>query len=69
MTQLTTIGQNIKSLRQYRGLSQKELAELCRMDQARITNIENGKSNFEINTLVRIASALNCTIDIILKPI
>lgn len=62
------VGQMVKQMREYRGLSQQALADEAGLRQATIADIENGKTNFEINTLVRIATALSCTIDIVLQP-
>lgn len=62
------IGAMVKQAREMRGYSQAQLAELAALRKATITDIENGKTNFEINTLVRIATALNCYLDIMLAP-
>lgn len=67
-THLAAIGKTIKQMRQYRGLTQQQLADAATTRQATIADIEAGKTNFEINTLVRIASALNCHLDINLTP-
>ena len=56
-------------MREYRGLSQPELAELTDIDKGEISRIEAGQRNCTINTLVRIATALNCTLDISLEPL
>jgi len=66
---LITIGKNIKFARQIKKWSQTELANESGLRIATISDIENGKLNFEINTLVRIASALNCYLDITLTPV
>ena len=66
---LKKIGQNIARLREEQNLFQSDLANKAGIAQARISDIEQGKSNFEINTLVKIADALNCTLDINLKPL
>jgi transcriptional regulator with XRE-family HTH domain len=65
---LRHIGQMVRQLREARGMSQQDLADAAALRRATVTDIENGKANFEINTLVRIAAALNCAIDIILTP-
>lgn len=59
----------IRELRKYRGLTQQELAAQANIRQATLSDIEKGTANFEINTLVRIAAALKCYIDINLTPI
>jgi transcriptional regulator with XRE-family HTH domain len=65
---LVHIGTNIRTLRQYRQMTIDQLATKSELRPATISDIENGKSNFEITTLFRISSALNCTLDIILAP-
>ncbi|MBV7534056.1 helix-turn-helix transcriptional regulator [Chitinophaga sp. sic0106] len=67
-THLVSIGLNVKRMREARGMTQSELAESSALRQATIADIELGKSNFEINTLVRICSALNCYLDINISP-
>ncbi|RPE05570.1 transcriptional regulator [Chitinophaga lutea] len=62
------IGQMIKQAREHRGYSQADLANLASLRQATIADIELGKSNFEINTLVRICSALKFYLDINMAP-
>ncbi|PUZ21823.1 XRE family transcriptional regulator [Chitinophaga parva] len=65
---LRHIGAMVKQAREYRGLSQEKLAENAALRRATIVDIELGKTNFEINTLVRIASALNFYLDVNLTP-
>lgn len=67
-THLIHIGNNIKQMRIYRKLTQSQLADAAGVRQASIADIEAGKSNLQINTLVRIASALNCYLDISFTP-
>jgi len=66
---LQHIGNSIREMRQLRKLTQSQLAEAAALRQATIADIEAGKQNFEINSLVRIASALNCYLDINLTPV
>lgn len=68
-THLEHIGENIKELRRSRKLTQQELAEAAGVRLATISEIEAGKANFQFNTLVRIATALNCYLDISFTPI
>ena len=63
-THLDHIGKNIKEIRKWRGLTQRELAEAAGVRLATISDIESGKANFQFNTLVKIATALNCYLDI-----
>jgi len=67
-THLEHIGKNIKKLRKLRELTQQELAKTAGLRLATISDIELGKANFQFNTLVRIATALNCYLDISFTP-
>lgn len=57
------IGLKIKEFRDQRGLTQKELADLIEMGNTTIANYEKGFRTPKKNTLFKIASALNVTID------
>ena len=61
---LLHIGMNVRRLREYRSLTQEQLAEKADLRTATVSDVENGKQNFEIETLIRIAGALNCYLDI-----
>lgn len=54
-----TIGENIKKIRKEKGLTQKELGNLCHIDAANIRKYENGKQNPKTETLDKIAAALD----------
>lgn len=56
--QLTNIGTSIKSARKSKGWSQQELSSAAGLRLATISEIENGKANFGIDTLLKISSAL-----------
>lgn len=51
-----------------RDLSQKELAELCGTTQSAIARLESGGRPPKIDTLLRIADALDCELDVTLRP-
>lgn len=68
-THLQSIGNNIKVARQMAGWTQTQLADAAGLRVATISDIEKGKLNFEINTLVRIASALGFYLDISFTPV
>ncbi len=61
---LSSIGYIIKTTRIAKGLTQTQLADEAGVRLATISDIEQGKANFQINTLVRIATALGYHIDI-----
>jgi transcriptional regulator with XRE-family HTH domain len=54
--------------RQARGLSQRELADLCGTTQSAIARLERGGRPPRIDTLLRIANALDCELEIELRP-
>lgn len=49
-------------------LSQKELADLCGTTQSAIARLETGRRPPRIDTLERVAKALDCELSIELKP-
>lgn len=58
------IASSVRNARCQVGLSQKELAERTGINQADISRIERGLANPSINTLKRIAIALDCTLKV-----
>jgi transcriptional regulator with XRE-family HTH domain len=50
------------------GISQRELAELCGTTQSAIARVERGARPPRIDTLARIAAALDCELMIELRP-
>lgn len=59
---------SILLLRNQMSISQKQLAELVGIKQPAISRLERGDSNFTINTLRKVADALNADLYISLKP-
>ena len=53
------IGENIRHARQKAGLTQKELGEKLGISQAAVGQFESDKANPKIETLLKIATALN----------
>ncbi len=60
------IGKRILFLRQAAGLSQKELAERAGILPSRLSNIEAGRVNPNVEAVIKIASALGISSDLIL---
>ena len=56
-----TVGENIKRIRKEKGLTQKELGERLKMTQSAIWQFENDKTSPRIETIEKIASALDVT--------
>lgn len=59
------IGQRIRELRTQQGLTQRELAQLAEITQPNLVNIENGRYSVKLDTLAKIAEALNSKVEII----
>ena len=57
-----TIGENIRSIRQEKGITQKKLGELCKIAEPTIRKYEVGSLNPKIETVEKIASALGISI-------
>lgn len=57
---LKVIGDNIRMKRLSQHLSLEDLAELTDGSQSHLSQIENGKRDFNFSTLVRIVTALKC---------
>ena len=64
----TLLGNRIKEVRQSRGLTQENLAELIKCNTSHISNIENCHTKVSLNALLAIANALDTSIDYLLSP-
>ncbi len=62
------IAEQVVEQRIARDLSQKELAELCATSQPAIARLESGARPPRIDTLQRVASALDCELEVRLRP-
>ena len=51
-------GLHIKSLREKRNLSLRDLASKCDLDFSKIGQIENGKTNLKLSTIFELAKGL-----------
>lgn len=58
-----TVGENIKRIRKEKGITQKKLGELCGIAEPNIRKYELGKANPKIETLMKIAQALEVPIN------
>ena len=58
MKELKVIGKNIVRLRKEQNLTQEDLCGLAQIDRSYLSEIENGKMNVTIKSLVVIAKAL-----------
>ena len=62
------IAEQVSERRAERGLSQQQLAELCGTTQSAIARLESGGRPPRIDTLLRIAEALDCELAVELRP-
>ena len=62
------IAHDVADRRQELGLSQRELAELVGTTQSAIARLERGGRPPRIDTLLRIADALDCDLSVELRP-
>ena len=60
---LATIGRNIRNSRNHRKLTQQQLAEASGLDRTYISLVEHGKQNLTIGAMLKIADALNVSIN------
>jgi transcriptional regulator with XRE-family HTH domain len=56
------VGQNIRALREVRGLSLREFARLSGIAAPNLSNFENGHVSPRLETLGRVAQVLNVTV-------
>lgn len=64
---LKLIGENISRIRKSRSWSSNELANRCEMEKSNLIPIEKGRINVTINTLIKIANALDVSLDDLIK--
>ena len=62
------IAERVAARRRALGLSQVELADLCGTTQSAIARLESGGRPPRIDTLLRIANALDCDLRVELTP-
>lgn len=58
------IGAELRTLREAKGLTTRELAERCDLTHSHIVRIESGRYGFSIDTLDKLATALGAHINI-----
>jgi transcriptional regulator with XRE-family HTH domain len=63
-----SVAEKVAERRQAKGLSQRELAELVGTTQSAIARLERGGRPPRIDTLLRIADALDCELVVDLRP-
>ena len=63
------IAQNIKKIRQSKGLSVQELAYRCDIERSNLSRLEAGKTNMTIKTICLICNALQVNIKDVITEI
>jgi len=65
--QLKALGERIRETRKEKGLTQLELAEKVKISPTYMSEIELGKSNFGVETLIRICEELQVSTDWLIR--
>ena len=55
-------GDNVRKVREAKGLTQKEVAISCKMDPAQYSRIEHNKTDPSLSTIVKIAKAIGVSV-------
>ncbi len=63
------IGKNIRTIREFKGLTQEELGELVHCSTGHIKNTESGTTGISLDLLIDLANALKVSTDSILNGI
>ena len=63
MSTAASIGQNIKTVRTEKGLTQREVCDAAEISTSQLSTYENGKQMVGLVTLAKIATALGTSID------
>ncbi|HET7116646.1 MAG TPA: helix-turn-helix transcriptional regulator [Hanamia sp.] len=56
------LGNNIRKIREAKGLSGKEVALTCKMDPGQYSRVENNKTDIALSSIVKIAKALGVNV-------
>lgn len=62
------LGRNIQELREARGLSQQQIAQIAGIPRATWANLESGAANPTLGVLVRVAQALQVRLEELIEP-
>lgn len=61
------LGENLKRIRNTKGISQGDIARSLKVSRGFISNIENGKTNPTLATIARLAKAIDVSIERLIK--
>jgi transcriptional regulator with XRE-family HTH domain len=56
------VGKQVQKLREFKGLSQQDLAAKCNFEKSNMSRLEAGKVNPTLSTLEKVAKALDVSI-------
>lgn len=56
------LGENMRRIREEKKMSQGDICRILDFDRSHVSNIENGKQNPTLDTIEKIAKALNVSI-------
>ncbi|MEM7410934.1 MAG: XRE family transcriptional regulator [Myxococcota bacterium] len=62
------LAQNLRAVREVRGLTQQQLADLCGVPRSTVAHIESGGTNPTLGVLARLAGALHLSLEELLAP-
>jgi transcriptional regulator with XRE-family HTH domain len=62
------LGKKIRVARKLRGISQENLALMCRVDRSYMGRIERGEANLTLEKLYQVAQSLDCEPSALLPP-
>ena len=63
----TKLGENLKTLRTKKNITQTGLAKILNVDKSFVSNIEKGKNNPTLSTITNLAKALGISTNELLK--
>lgn len=64
-----TIGNNLRTFRRSKRITQDSLAELCDLHRNYVGAVERGERNITLDTMVRLADGLGVTVPELLKEL
>lgn len=64
-----TFGANLRARRKALGMTQAEVAAAAEMHRPDVTAIEAGSVNVTLGTMRRLATAVHCQVEVLLKPL
>ena len=62
------LAQNVRAIRELRGLTQQQLADLCDLPRSTIAHVEGGSTNPTLSVLAHLAGALHLSLEELLAP-